>query len=238
MATPPENIDAPAGPTNDTVPSTVYEPNPNANENTNIPAEPTDGVGLNTYTEADGSITEEIPGATSSSTPTINAETDPFDSEYNNPPLSTLQVGINQDGTVIPLNVVPYTAPVNITDLTDLTTALFNGITTTETTDKRYLNAKYAGFSVTLHLGPESYSFRAIYVPYPNYLTYQQVVQLGQNIMQQIQANPTMFFTKPEYYNNASDFVHQMLLSQVTGISIMATKFDSLPPNAAAPVYT
>ncbi len=241
MADTPENIEAPAGPTNDTVPSTTYEPNPNANENVNADSgqsAPTDGEFVSTYTEASGDITEQVPGATATSSPTINPETDPFDASYNNPPLSNLQVGITTEGTVIPLDVVEFVAPVNVTDLSSLVSDLYNGLTTNDFTDTKYLNAKYAGFSITLHLGPESYSFKPVYLAYPNYLTYTQVTQLAQQVLQQIQSNPSSFFIKPEYYDKNNVFIHEMLFSQVTGISIMATKFDSLPPNAAAPVYT
>lgn len=201
----PENIYAPGGPTNDTEPTSVDQPNQEA------------------VTLAE---------------PTTDAQTDPYDSSYNNPELSTEQVGVNQVGTVIPLNTISMPQPVNLTDLTDLTTAMMNNITNPSNAPKSLQNKWFQGLSMILHMGPESYAFTRINLPYPQYLTFTQIQTIGQNILNQIQSNPTEFLIHYESQGKQQTLLTEMMLSQVTGITLVGYEFDWMDPNTPPPVYT
>jgi hypothetical protein len=217
------------------------ETNPTANtitDTTNLTSGGPDN-GSATYTDANGNtVIGTIPGETATTVPTTNAATDPFDAEYANPPLSTDQVSINTDGTVIPNYVAPYVAPVNITDLTDLETALFNGISTTELIPKEVQDKMYQGFSIILHCGVVTYPFRSIYIPYPNYLTFDQLNTLAQNLLAQVKANPSESMIVQESCGKNQTILSSIPFSNVTSITIIGTEFDELNPNTPAPNYT
>ena len=239
MATTPEDIYSTGGPTNDTPPTSTSQPQPNANTptDTTYVAPPTDGVGVPTYTEENGSITEEIPGTTATSVPTTSPSTDPYDTEYLNPELATIQVGINQDGTVIPLNPQPYIAPENLTSTTELVNNLISSLTM-NSTQPNLQNIKYQGCNVIVSTKDKDFSFPAIYIPYPLYLTYTQLQEIAAQILQNIQANPSEIAYKYDKYGNNGDILNAIPFSAIEFVTVIGIHYNSMDPTRSAPVYT
>jgi hypothetical protein len=240
MADTPENIYSTGGPTNDTPPSSTSQPMPDANTPTDTtPIEqPIDGVGVRTYTNQDGSITETIPGTTPTSVPTTDPATDPFDTEYLNPLLSTEQVGIDQRGTVIPNDVEPYVDPLNLTDTAALLSNLMSSITSNTTYSASAQNRRYQGCNVIISTKDKDFAFPAIYIPFPQYLTFIQLQELASQILQNIQANPTTVAYKYETYGNNGDIINAVPFSAIEMVTVIGIHYDSLKPGSSAPVYT
>lgn len=240
MADTPENIYSTGGPTNDTQPSSTSQPMPDANIPTDTtPIEqPIDGVGVRTYTNIDGSITETIPGTTPTSVPTTDPATDPFDAEYLNPLLSTEQVGIDQRGTVIQNDVMPYVDPLNLADTSGLISTLMDSITANATYPANIQNKKYQGCNVIISTKDKDFAFPGIYLPYPQYITFNQLQAMASQILQNIQANSTEVAYKYETYGNNGDIINAIPFSAVEMVTIIGIHYNSMDPTRSAPVYT
>lgn len=240
MADTPENIYSTGGPTNDTQPSSTSQPMPDANIPTDTtPIEqPIDGVGVRTYTNIDGSITETIPGTTPTSVPTTDPATDPFDAEYLNPLLSTEQVGIDQRGTVIQNDVMPYVDPLNLADTSALISTLMDSITANATYPANIQNKKYQGCNVIISTKDKDFAFPGIYLPYPQYITFNQLQAMASQILQNIQANSTEVAYKYETYGNNGDIINAIPFSAVEMVTVIGIHYNSMDPTRSAPVYT
>lgn len=180
------------------------------------------------------------PEAETLNQPTTNDQTDPYSTNYNNPPVSNLQVSVDQRGTPIPLSTIDMPQPAALTtdELNNYTSVLFNAITNSSSNANTFSNEWYQGVSIILHCGPESYAIGRINLPYPSYITYAQLVELGQNLMSKIQSNPTEFLQHIGSQEKNTTLLTQLLLSQVVGITLNAYKFNWMNPNTKAPVYT